>query len=55
MTWANGSSLAGTPQAHAKHKRLALIRRRHNYLLRQQQATERIEMDSAIQDLDELL
>lgn len=52
MSWVNGSSLTfGSPKAHAKNKRLALIKRRQEALLRRQQAKERARMDSNIDEL----
>jgi hypothetical protein len=37
MSWVNGSALVfGSPKAHAKNRRLALIKRRHLVWLRRQ-------------------
>lgn len=56
MSWVNGSSLTfGSPKAHAKNKRLALIKRRQEALLRRQQAAERAQMDESIDALAGIL
>lgn len=53
MSWANGSNLMhGSPTAHARYRRLALIRRAHHARLRREAAIERSRMEGAIEDLD---
>ncbi len=48
MSWVNGSALVfGSPKAHAKNKRLGLIKRRHLVLVRRELEEMRLMDDDA--------
>lgn len=55
MSWFLTGMDSNNPRAHARNKRLALIKRRHEKLLRQQAAKERVAMDARIDELDGIL